>query len=325
MSKFDAFKLRLSLLRIWFFKNIIIFLEVLFFIGLVLVFTGQITEDTPVVGVVFGELSIAIREVLTQRYSDDLLVNSITTVLTLLVTIGMLSTNLKRIALSDIKSRDLKKALIQAGLYFNQDGKLVKRLEEATNTDIDGDKMIGDSGVTIDELPKERLLPSLKRAGDELVTIMTLKIEKEEHVEEIKEKADLVKTEKALDEVRNAAIDSAEKVLIKDANSLVKKKMKEPNLLQKASVKVTSMIKDAFVSLRGYFANRKEMARLSRIEKAEKKRIKLEAKNKAKMEKKQKNKNKPVQPIEPVPQQKTLSRQEEMIRSRMERRRRGGN
>jgi len=212
MNKLTAFKLRMSLLKIWFIKNLIVFIKLSILISVVLILTGQVDQNTPVLGIIFGELSIAINEILSQRYSDDIIVNFITIIITLLVTIGTLSSNLKRIALSDIKNPELKKMLIRAGLYFNRDGKLVKKIEIATKIDLDGDNKIGDEHIH--DIPSERFVPSLKRSIEELGTILTVKIESESEINEIKRKADLEKTALAIKEIIPTAVQSAEKVSI---------------------------------------------------------------------------------------------------------------
>jgi hypothetical protein len=305
MSKFEAFKLRMALLKIWFVKNLVVFFELIFIVSMILVLTGQLPESTPIV----GELSIAIREVITQKYSDDFLVNLISMVLTLLVSVGMLSTNLKRIALSDIKSRNLKKALIQAGLYFNQDGKLVKRLEEATKMDISGDGKIGDSDIVVEDIEKGKLLPNLRRAGEELATIMTFKIETEEHAEQIKEKADLKQTEIALAKVAEAVSESVEKKITGDTAKAVESKIKKPGMAAVAVSKVKESVALLFVSIRESIKKSKEKSKARK----EANRLKREAAKKASEEKKKAKQPAVVQ--QPVVEEvKTIDRKEALRR-----------
>jgi hypothetical protein len=180
------------------------------FISVILILTGQIDQNTPVLGVIFGDLSVSINEILNQRYSDDIIVNLLTVVISLLVAVGTLSTNLRRIALSDIKNPELKKMLIRAGLYFNKDGKLVKKIEIATRMDLDGDNKIGDDDIH--EIPRERFVPSLRRSVEELGTILTIKIESEAEVEQIKKDNDLLRTEEAIKAIAPVAIQSAREV-----------------------------------------------------------------------------------------------------------------
>ena len=80
----------------------------------------------------------------------------------------------KNIALSDIKNDNLKKALINANLYFNEKGHLVKKLEKATNTDRDGkvaDKDVGEAKANVG------FFSGIRNAVQELVAIATVKLD----------------------------------------------------------------------------------------------------------------------------------------------------
>jgi hypothetical protein len=288
MNKFESFKLRMALLRVWGLKNLGVFLNLFFVIGIILVFTGQINENTPVVGPLFDDVSIAFREALTQGFSSensgDIFVNFLTAVLTFLVTMGMLSTNLKRVALADIKSKALKRALVQAGMYFNQDGKLVRRLEEAAKIDLNGDNKIGDTGISMDELPREGFIQGVRRAGEELGTIIGMKIEGEHHAEEIKQKAGLKETEKAIAPVRDAAIDSAEDEIEKKALAMLSKKAgRNSDLFKLAAKNIDSMLKSTSTWFKGLFKKK---------EKTPEQLAAIEAKKQAKLAKQQQKPNK---------------------------------
>jgi hypothetical protein len=176
---FKSLALKTALLRIWFMKNLTLFLKLGMYIVIILILTGRIDASTPVLGGIFGDLSQNIRDIINSDYDSNTLINLGTVIMTFLVTLGTLSNNLKRIGLNDIKSNELKKALVTAGLYFNREGKLVKRVEELARIDITGDGKLGDSGVSIDDIPEEKFIDGLKRAGDEFKTIMTLEIEED--------------------------------------------------------------------------------------------------------------------------------------------------
>jgi hypothetical protein len=195
-KKIKNFKLKTSLLRLWFVKNLKVFLQLGVLISILLVFTGNIDSNTPFLGGIFGELSSNIRSILEQDYNSGTLLNLGTVAFTLFITIGTLSARLERIALSDIKSPALKKALIQAGLYFNKEGKLVSKLEVASGIDIDGDGKVGT--VDVREIPKERIIDGVKRASEEFLTIINANIEEEGHVEDTIDKANLKDAKEAL-------------------------------------------------------------------------------------------------------------------------------
>jgi hypothetical protein len=194
--KIKNFKLKASLLRIWFIKNLTVFMQVGVLVSIVLVLTGSVDSNTPILGAIFGELSTNIRSIIEKDYDGGTLVNLVTVIFTLFITIGTLSIRLERIALSDIKSPGLKKALIQAGLYFNKNGKLVSRLETAAKIDIDGDGKAGN--VDINEIPKEKLVDGVKRASEEFMTIINADITHDSEISQTIADANLKETKQAL-------------------------------------------------------------------------------------------------------------------------------
>jgi hypothetical protein len=256
MTKFEAFKLRVSLLRIWFMKNLVVFFELLFFVGLILVLTGQIDENTPVLGLIFGEMSVSIREALSQNTATgEFWTDLATMIVTILVSTGILSTNLKRVAISDIKSKKLKKALLQAGMYFNQDGKLVKRIEEASKIDLNGDNKIGDTGISVDELPREGFLPGIKRAGEELSTILTMKIETIDDAKKIEDKTKLSETKEAMLLVNSAAKTAAEDLAVQKVAEAIDTVIQEPNIVSKVASGVVRAAKTSVSATGQFFGN----------------------------------------------------------------------
>jgi len=253
MTKFEAFKLRLSLLKIWFIKNLPIFLELAVFTIIILVLTGQISEDTAVLGLIPGlrDLSVAIKltfdEILTNNNSTlgvNFWSGLATTLLTLFVAVGTLSNGLRRISLNDIKSIKLKKALVKAGLYFNREGKLVKRVEEATRIDLNGDNKIGDTNKTVEEIQDEEggFFDRVKKAGEELATIVSVKIETKQDVEKIEQKAELKETSRAIETAKEIAVNDA----ISKVESDTLKTSKEPifrNAVRSLFGKIKGMFK----------------------------------------------------------------------------------
>jgi hypothetical protein len=308
MNSFDRFKLRISLLKIWFIKNLVVFVELFLLVGVVLILTGQIDEDSviiasiPVLGEMLRDLSVSIRMAFEQNYSNDIVINIISTIVTVLVTIGVLSSNLRKIALGDIKSVQLKKSLIQAGLYFNRDGQLVKRIEEATNMDLDGDSKIGNTGINIEDLPKERLLAGIKRAGDELTTILTIKIDTESDVAKIKEEKDLTSTEKAIEGVKEEIMNKVEVIATEKATALVETKIKEPNLLQKAASGTKKIIGSFFSGAKEHMKRSAEKAKLKRAQRAEKAKLQKEQKSNEKNNKRKIEKTTSTAPAQTEPQ-----------------------
>lgn len=132
------FKLKMSLLRIWFVKNIVVFLEIIALILFILTFTGVLPAGFPI----FGKLSGEIKEALAD--SDNGWIKVISVLSSSFMSVSVFLTKAKSIALADIKNDNVKVALIRAGFYFNEKGQLVKKYEKVTNKDLDGDGKIGD-------------------------------------------------------------------------------------------------------------------------------------------------------------------------------------
>lgn len=137
-------KLKLQLLRIWFVKNIVMFLEIAGITLLILMLTGVLPEDTPVLGFIFGDLIASIHKILEKNDVNSGWMAFFSASISIVSAVGMFALKARSISIKDIKSDKLKLALIQAGLYFNSDGKLVKRVEKATQIDIDGDGKIAE-------------------------------------------------------------------------------------------------------------------------------------------------------------------------------------
>lgn len=167
----SSIKLRLTLFRIWFMKNILVFLQILGITCIILMLTGVITQETPILGpplyLLFGPLIDEIVEIIMSKNISGLM-DFFGIFISLLVSVGMFTMKVKNIAQSDIKSDKLKIALIQANLYFNEDGKLVKKVEKMTKTDIDGDgKVEGEPTVN------QGLFSGIASAAKEFVIIAT--------------------------------------------------------------------------------------------------------------------------------------------------------
>lgn len=127
------FKLRSKLFGLWFLKNILVFIEAVIIVLFILTLTGTIPD-------VFG-LNSSIQEATA---SKDW-VKICASVLSALSSVGLYISKAKSLTLADIKSDDLKLAMVKAGLYFNSDGKLVKKIEKITQTDLDHDGKIDET------------------------------------------------------------------------------------------------------------------------------------------------------------------------------------
>lgn len=187
------FKLRMSLFRIWFIKNIVLFLEILGITLFILVFTGVLPETTPIFGPLIMEIRAAEGDASTW-------VQVLSVLATCLTSVAIFLTKVKSIALSDIKSDKLKLSLVNANMYFNEKGKLVKRetpkkqqLATATaavaisneNTAADADET-EISSVSV----ATNLFTGIRNAVSEFFAIATVKLDDDE--EKAKSQADKI-------------------------------------------------------------------------------------------------------------------------------------
>lgn len=235
----SSFKLKLSLLRIWILKNLFVFIElaliivitVFFILGFTSAYNGSgtfyfinenlvIDETTGLAtsgDIVFllwpiGSIIGAIRNVFSGT-------GGVGTALTacsfgffsLVSSIGAMSKNLKTIALKDIKSNKLKRAIAMAGYFFDKDGKLTKKIEKGAKIDIDGDGKAGD--IDMDSLAKENFFAGAKRSISEIWTILTSKIDTEKESVYVEKKLDLEKTGDILLEGENPIVENIEEAV----------------------------------------------------------------------------------------------------------------
>jgi hypothetical protein len=261
-KKFKKFlsdtRLRVTLLRIWFVKNLIVFLRVFLFVSVILVIMGKITPETPVLGILFGPLSVEISNVLNQNYDNSTAINIITVVFSLLITIGVFSAKLKSITLSDIKSIKTKRALVAANLYFNSNGRLAKKIEEVAKIDLTGDGMIGDTDISAYDIEHEPLFSGVKRSFGELKVIMSASIETEPEVQEIIQTAGLKEAQQLDTEIRDTMIESVGDLAVKEASDKIDQDSKLTTETKRLSKISFIRIRDRIVSFTKKLFTRKE-------------------------------------------------------------------
>jgi len=209
MTRKEIFKLKMSLLRIWFFKNFVVFLQAAMYILILAILTGRIGNDAFILNLVgLDNFSVAIDDTLVNDFSiGTMLINLVYVFSSAIVVIGTVSTKSKQLVLSDIKKSSTKMMLLRAGLYFNKDGKLVKRIEEVTKIDLDGDNMIGNTGEEVTDFPNENIFKGLKRTGEEFITIVTLKPESTADADAFIEENDMVGTAEAINNFNDLGIE----------------------------------------------------------------------------------------------------------------------
>jgi len=173
---FSNLGLKLTLFRIWFVKNIMLFIMAFLLISLILMFTGCIHEDTFILGkLIYPLFSPLIDSINKFTAGAQTLMDVLAVILSVLTTIGLFSIKVKNIAITDIKNKKLKLALIRAGLYFNEEGKLVKKEE-------------GKNGEEFKFETREGIFSGIVRAADELKVVVsaTEVVSKEEAQEKLR-------------------------------------------------------------------------------------------------------------------------------------------
>ena len=175
--KMKSLFIRLRLLKIWFLKNLVAIIR----IGLVILIAFAIS------GVLDNEGNEIIAKLFTANSTPESLMLAskieygISGSVSLAFLLFVLLRRTRSITFEDIKSRELKIAMIQERLYFNENGKLCKRLEAKLNQDLDGDNKVVDEEVK-DKVVTETVLESVPRMLGELKDILTVNIEEEPDV-----------------------------------------------------------------------------------------------------------------------------------------------
>lgn len=240
MAKLKRFwktlQLRTSLLRIWFMKNIMLFIRIACVVCLVCIFTGVITADTPILGTIiypiFAPLADEINAVIAEKEIDGLM-TFFSVAISVLFTVSMFAIKARSIAQSDIKNPKLKYAMVQANLYFNENGKLVKKIEKATGEDINMDGKIDENDV-VSNSGRVGFFKGMVSAFQEFNTIMKADFNgneeddnDEEVYEKILEEADLKKAAEATEEIEEHVKDSMDIMVLDKIENRVDKNVTE--------------------------------------------------------------------------------------------------
>ena len=220
-----SFSLKFSLFRIWFMKNILVFLQILIMVGLVSVLTGAVKESTPVLGIIlyplFAPLVDEITTIIEEKQINDVM-SFLSVAISLIVSFTVFTIKMKSIALSDIKSKKLKLAMVKANLYFNTNGKLVKKVEKATGKDLDGDGFIDETGEPIQN---ETIFSGIKRAASELITIVSVKVDDDN--DEVNQEQYNKAIADANLEASAEAVKEIDEIIVNGTNQILKKKVEE--------------------------------------------------------------------------------------------------
>ena len=275
MKKFWVnFKLKMSLLKIWLLKNLLLFVEIAFLVLLILIFTGVINQNTAFFGTVepFKSLVKAIGEATAGKYETAIAV--LGSIASVLISILMFTVRAKSIAQADIKDDKLKYALIQAKLYFNSDGRLVKKIEKATGRDLDKDGKVDDG--TIAKVRRKNIISRAIGAVKEFILIVTTDFTEEdtkssERYNKILEDADMENAAEAADEIdeilSDGTLTAGETISQAEAEKAESDELIEPEAKEEKIV--------IFSKLSSWFKDKKEAA-------AEKRALRKQARAEAK-------------------------------------------
>lgn len=253
-NRWELLKLRLMLLRIWFVKNLVTFIKIGIIVLIILMMTGQITENTPVFGAIlypiFRPLIDSIRDVITTRNTNSFM-SFASIALSIIVSITMFTIKIQTIAQNDITSKELKMAMVKAGLYFNENGKMVKKVEKAIGADIDGD------GKSDNKEPNTSigLFKSIKNAVSEFITVMKTDISEgstaKDEISNASKSIGAEDTQEALEEIDNmlitSALDKASAIIDKKFDNAIEEIEKDPEISKEEIEKVKA--KGSFINL----------------------------------------------------------------------------
>ena len=164
-------KIRCQLLRLWFLKNLSVIIKTILLVIFILVMVNVIDgrDFLPL----FGMKTEDVENIDWNTF--DGIKNLLATLFSAGFSAYVFLRKTKSLAIEDIKSKELKIALIKARLYFNENGKLCKRLEETAQIDLDGDGKVSDTPIS--EVQDENLVTGIPRAIGELATVLTTKID----------------------------------------------------------------------------------------------------------------------------------------------------
>jgi len=243
LTKWQQFKLKMRLLEIWFIKNIFIFLWILFIVCVGLALGGYITKSTPVFGPIFGGISEDVRAILDENGANVTIYSVIESIISIGAVVALCATKMKRLGLEDIKSRKVKLLLIKAGLYFDENGKLTKRIETITSHDINGDGKIGDKPIEYGD--GENIFKGIKRASEEFVTIVKLDLSEveEDKQEEVYQHVGLDDEKEGIDDIIIETSNKTASLLdptIDEAMDSEDKEVKKKNIFRRLGLAIKS-------------------------------------------------------------------------------------
>lgn len=257
-----SFKLKAQLLRIWFVKNIVLWLQIFLIVCLVFMLTGNITAETPILGIIiypfFKPLVDEIVNIVAEKEMNGLM-DFFAIAISILTSVGLFTMKAKRIAQSDIKSDKLKIALIKANMYFNKDGRLVKKTEKMVGMDLDGDGVIeGEEGEA--KVPTN-IFSGIGGAIKEFKTIITADLSEAQTKEDASDKyedvlreTNLKDNEEAFHEIKETIKEGSKDLMIDAVNDEIDERIEAIDADETLNVSEKKEKKNLFSKLKGVFS-----------------------------------------------------------------------
>lgn len=183
-------KMKSMLFRLWFVKNWFTIFILLLTTLMIFTLAGVIPPSVPYIGEFSDIIKEKLSHLLMLNNNDYLsLFGAVSGLISLLFGIGFISSKIKFVSYSMIDKKKLEKKLGMTNMTINEKG-TIKKLEEKTGIDIDGDNKVGDVPINIRD---SDIFTDVVNTFSELVTISKLgddelkEVIKEEKKEEVTE------------------------------------------------------------------------------------------------------------------------------------------
>lgn len=260
----ESILVRLQLLKLWFIKNITVFIKLIIIIGVILVLCGIADNTIPII----GEISDEVKKIVTAN-SWQIIVKCLGTAASIFISVYTFTKKTKRLVIEDIKSKKLKIALIKANLYFDEAGRLRKR-PKVEKVDFEDTYDVGLSNLS--NSPKENLVEGVVRASSELGLILTTDIKTGNDEDKILQDAQLTENN------QEASSENTETVNSQNEEETVKTRKKK-NVFAKIFNPIKLPVKKYMANVAESFKSMKD-PKLEKIKTKKKKEVKEETEEK---------------------------------------------
>lgn len=244
LTKFQQVKLRMQLLGLVFIKNLSVFIWAILIVCMILAFTGVIDQNTPILKYIFGDLAITVDQIMASAGASENISEAIGNALSLITVTTLCTSKIQRITKNDIKSKRIKLLLVRAGMWFDSDGKLTRRIETVTKIDLNQDGKIGEKQKTEEE-KQESIVAGLVRAGEEFVSVMKVDLSNinENNEELLYERVGLTETKDGVDDIQEHVKHQTKKLFVPEDTDTDEEKKEKLGRVKKVFSKIKSVFK----------------------------------------------------------------------------------